>query len=452
MEYGAAIRFLYDLEHGAIKLGLERIERAVVARGHPQRRYLTVHVAGTNGKGSTCALIAGILEAAGYRTGLLTSPHLCDFRERIRLAGRLIPRWRVAEMTTELAPLIRECELSYFEATTLLAYEAFAREEVDVAVVEVGMGGRLDATNTVSPALTVVTGIGLDHTKSLGATLPAIAGEKAGIMKSGVPLLLGECRSEVREVFLARGAVLGAAVVGIEERASLTGIEPAGGGTRYARRSVGGRREAQRWIRLCGSHQARNALLAEEAARLLAGGRLLDGRPISLGDPAFRAGLAATHWPGRFEFAESPASGVPAILDVAHNPQGAETLVETYARWGPAGDPPTLIVGMLGDKEHAAYFRVLHDLAEQLLLIPLDSPRAGPIDRLADAARSVGFAPQVCAGMPEAWTAARRAGQAVVMTGSFLTVDAAMRVLGAAARESLFAVTPPETAPAGEER
>ena len=141
MKYAEAIQFLYGLEHGTIKLGLERMMAAIGARGHPERRYATVHVAGTNGKGSTCALLAAIAAAAGLRTGLLTSPHLLDFRERIRLDGRLAAAAEVAAVTTELAPLIRRIGLSYFEATTLLAFELFARHAVDLAVIEVGMGG-----------------------------------------------------------------------------------------------------------------------------------------------------------------------------------------------------------------------------------------------------------------------------------------------------------------------
>jgi dihydrofolate synthase/folylpolyglutamate synthase len=439
MDYAEAIRFLYGLEHGSVKLGLERIARAVEMREHPERRYATLHVAGTNGKGSTCVFLASILEAAGFRTGLLTSPHLLDYCERIRIGGAMIPRQTVAALATELEPLIRELHLSYFEATTLLAFEAFAQAGVTAAVIEVGMGGRLDATNLVRPEIAVITGIGLDHTKSLGSSLEAIAAEKAGIMKPRTPVLLGDCEGGVRSVFEGRGRELRAPVCALADRVLLDEAIPAPGGTRYRwRRRVGGRQRdagasGERVIALCGEHQVRNALLAEEAARILAE----RGFPIS--DRAISRGLAAARWPGRFQTMTDETGATSVVFDVAHNPQGCAALVDTYRRWLGEQAEPALIVGMLGDKDHAQFLSCLRAISSELYLIPLESPRAGPLARLAQAGREAGFTPQACAGFAEAWdAAARRPARPVLVTGSFLTVEIGMRHLGLAAVASLF--------------
>jgi dihydrofolate synthase/folylpolyglutamate synthase len=404
MDYAEAIRFLYGLEHGSVKLGLERIARAVEMREHPERRYATLHVAGTNGKGSTCVFLASILEAAGFRTGLLTSPHLLDYCERIRIGGAMIPRQTVA-----------------------------------AAVIEVGMGGRLDATNLVRPEIAVITGIGLDHTKSLGSSLEAIAAEKAGIMKPRTPVLLGDCEGGVRSVFEGRGRELRAPVCALADRVLLDEAIPAPGGTRYRwRRRVGGRQRdagasGERVIALCGEHQVRNALLAEEAARILAE----RGFPIS--DRAISRGLAAARWPGRFQTMTDETGATSVVFDVAHNPQGCAALVDTYRRWLGEQAEPALIVGMLGDKDHAQFLSCLRAISSELYLIPLESPRAGPLARLAQAGREAGFTPQACAGFAEAWdAAARRPARPVLVTGSFLTVEIGMRHLGLAAVASLF--------------
>jgi len=426
MTYDEAIDFLYNLEHGSVKLGLERIEEATRALGHPERRYRTVHVAGTNGKGSTAAFLAAILEAAGRRTGLLTSPHLLEYGERIRVGGRMLGRERIAALTTELEPLIRETRLSYFEATTALAFEAFARAGIEAAVIEVGMGGRLDATNVVSPDLTVVTGIALDHTKSLGETCELIAREKAGIMKPGAPLLLADCAPGVEAVFRRRGEELDSPVHRLQDRARLESIEPLPRGTKLRiRRGATGPIDERR-IRLCGEHQARNALLAD------VGGELLGLTP-----DARARGLEAARWPGRFQVLEASGARPAVIVDVAHNPSGCATVVETYRRWMREPEP-VLIVGMLGDKNHAEVFRSLRSLSAHLHLIPLDSSRAAPIERLEAAAAAGGFEPTVHDGFASAWDAARRRGAPILILGSFHTVEAALRHLDIGPEATLY--------------
>ncbi len=436
MTYAEAIDFLYNLEHGSVKLGLERIEAATEALDHPERRYLNVHVAGTNGKGSTCAFVAAALEAAGYRTGLLTSPHLLAFGERIRVGGRMLAEETVAALTAELRPMILAEKLSYFEATTALAFEAFARAGVEAAVLEVGMGGRLDATNVVRPVLTIVTGIDLDHTKSLGATREQIAGEKAGIMKPGVPMLVAEAPASVREVFDARGGRIDAPVVHLAQRAALESWAPDAGGTSVAFRRADGTRGADR-IGLAGEHQARNALLSRVACELLS------ERRTKVAPEAIARGLAVARWPGRFQILPGDGRRPVVVLDVAHNPSGAETVCATYAAWMNALPEPTLLVGMLADKDHGAFLGGLRPLSERLHLIPLEGPRTGPVEDVATAARGAGFAPRVHASLDEAWTEVAAVGRPIVACGSFRTVEAVMLHLGLGPEPNLYPLGEP---------
>jgi dihydrofolate synthase/folylpolyglutamate synthase len=434
MDYAAATRYLYGLEHGSVKLGLERIRAAVEARGHPELRYATVHVAGTNGKGSTCALLASILEAAGHRTGLLSSPHLMEFGERVRVGGEMLSRREIVAHVVRLRPLIARLRLSFFEATTLLAFEAFARRGVEIAVIEVGMGGRLDATNVVRPALTVVTGIDLDHTQSLGRTRERIAAEKAGILKPGVPLLLGPVRRSVERVFRRHAARLDAPVIRLEDRVRLADAAPRPDGSRVAWRRSDRASGAYR-IGLRGEHQAVNALLADEAARMLRdlGWRVAPG--------ARRRGLARGRWPGRFQVHAAPGRA-PVVFDVAHNPQGAAAVARTWRRWLPGARSPAVVLGMLGDKDHAAFLRRLRPLSRRVHVIPLDSPRAGSPQAIVAAARRLGMQARRHAGIAEALRAAGAASDATLVTGSFLTVEAAMRHMGLVAERRLFDAAP----------
>ncbi|MCK4304792.1 MAG: hypothetical protein KAY24_11195, partial [Candidatus Eisenbacteria sp.] len=369
----------------------------------------------------------------------------------------------IAQLATDLRTIIQETQLSFFEATTALAFEAFAQGGVEVAVIEVGMGGRLDATNVVAPALTVVTGIELDHTKSLGTTREQIAAEKAGIMKPSTPLLMAPSAAGVEEVFRRRGASLRAPVYKLEERALLEAVEPRpqgtwfrfhrpagrshhtsgrGGGHPLPRGMIGaacGHRvpaARERNIRLLGAHQARNALLAEEAARLLA------SVGLTITERARVGGLVRARWPGRFQVLPSSVGRPVCILDVAHNPSGCETVVTTYRHWmngDVAPTLPTLIVGMLGDKDHRSFFRILRGISDRVYLIPLRSTRAGPVEDLAQSAHLGGFEPKSFTSMRGALTAALQLGAPVLITGSFLTVEAAMDQLGLDAESDLFA-------------
>ena len=217
MDYNKAIEILYNqapmfqnVGKKAYKTGLETTHELDEIFQHPHRRFRTIHVAGTNGKGSCSHLLSAVLQKAGYKVGLYTSPHLKDFRERIRINGEMISEEAVCEFVELAQPIIGELQPSFFEITTAMAFRYFAMQEVDVAVIEVGLGGRLDCTNIINPEISIITNISIDHTDLLGATLPEIAREKAGVIKSGCPAVIGERQPEVAQVFVDKAEEVGA--------------------------------------------------------------------------------------------------------------------------------------------------------------------------------------------------------------------------------------------------
>lgn len=343
----------------------------LLALGSPERRYATVLVAGTNGKGSTAALLAAMLTAAGYRTGLYTSPHLESPCERIRIDGRSIAEPRLEARLRELLRADGGAELpTYFEAFTAAALLEFAREEVRVAVVEVGMGGRLDATNLCDPVLSIVTAIDFDHREFLGDTLPAIAREKAGIFRPRRPALAlahdSEAASALAEEAARRGALW------FDARLLLPQLELSADGSRVRFSTSQHRYDLP--LPLAGRHQAENLLLATEAAERLAG----------LGFPRLDAdsigrGVAACEWPGRCERVKL-AGGRTALLDAAHNPSGAGVLARELPRL-PA--PRALVFGALADKEIGGMLPPLAAVVDRLFLTQPRSSRAATPSALA---------------------------------------------------------------------
>jgi dihydrofolate synthase/folylpolyglutamate synthase len=436
MTYAEALSRLYALEHSGIKLGLSRIRSALERVGHPERAFASIHVAGTNGKGSVCAMLSGILQASGYRTGLYTSPHLLEFRERIRVDGRMVSPEEVVQGLEALWPAVREYGLSFFEATTLLAFWCFARRGVQVAVLEVGLGGRLDATNVVHPEVTLITSLALDHQKTLGPTLEAIAGEKAGILKPGVPLILATTSPEGLEACRRRAGELGVPVWRDREWLRVSRVAWDWRGTRWSQAAA--RPGLPRWLEdrwetgLAGIHQAENARLALLAAAVLA------DRGWRVAEESCREGLAQTRWPGRVESLEPRW---PVVLDVAHNPEGIRALVRTL---GPLcrGRPLVWVVGMVRGKDHAAVFRTLARLGGPVHVARPSHERGVGAEVLAAAARAQGLEVRVHARVTEALEAALEAlpprGLCVV-TGSFFTYDEAARHLGLQPVEELHA-------------
>ena len=337
--------YLHSLQRFGVKLGLQNVDAVLAACGDPQRRFPSIHVAGTNGKGSVCAMLASILRADGRRVGLYTSPHLADVRERIRIDGRTIADadfdrllGRIRKTIDRLLAAGRlEAHPTYFEVLTILAFLHFAERKVDIAVLEVGMGGRFDATNVVTPLVSVITSISLDHREYLGRSLAAIAFEKAGIIKPGVPVVNGAEGRAAGAVIRRRARERGAPLVSAFGRDGALFAARTAAGFRF-RYEFCGESFAFR-LKLPGVHQGENAAVAVAAARTLGCvDRPLERRTIL-------AGLAAAEWPGRLE---AVGRRPLVLLDGAHNEDGARALA-AYVRDFVRG-PLVLVFAMLKDK------------------------------------------------------------------------------------------------------
>ena len=391
MNYSEALAWLYGAQTFGVKLGLDNIRRLLVAAGDPQERLKFIHVAGTNGKGSTCAMLDAVLRAGGLRCGLYSSPHLVDFRERIRIGGRMVPEDAVAEGLSLLREAARGWDHAptFFELATALAAWWFAREGAEVVVWETGLGGRLDATNAVVPLVSVIAPVGLDHQQWLGESAVEIAAEKAGIFKPGVPAVSARQAPEVRAVLESRAAAVGAPL-----------------------RFVEGAYEGP--VGLAGEHQRWNAALALSA---------LDAAGLVPDAVARRRGLASVVWPARFQ---RIGSGV--VIDGAHNPQAAEALVKTWHEvFG--GVRACLVFGALRDKDPAGMLRRLRAVADEIWLVTVANPRAIPADELRAVAEEAGFAPVHTASAAQALSAARAAGGPVLVAGSLFLAGEALAAL-----------------------
>ena len=412
MRYATAIRFLESLQSGAIHPGLERIHVILAACGRPERRYRTIHIAGTNGKGSTAAYLARMLQTAGFRTGLYTSPHLYSFRERIRVNGRPIPSKALAEAVTRRRRLLESSHSTYFEAATLLAFEYFASAQIDVAVVETGLGGRWDATTAVLPDCTVVTGIGVDHVTFLGRTLPAIASEKAGIFKSNVPVVMGPCPPAAAGVLRERAATMHAPLR--ETRAEVaigTPVLDITGSRFHHADAWGTLRDIH--VPLVGRHQLDNAVTALYTLRWLR------ARGWRISDTHLRRGIAATRWPGRLELVQSDP---PVWLDVSHNPAGLRATAATLETLFPGGKLH-VVLGMVQGKDLHGCLATLRPYTAAVYGISLATPTAYSGTAITEAARRLGLPASSCEtvhhGLRRA-LAACRAGRAILLTGSHL--------------------------------
>ncbi|MBZ5498108.1 MAG: bifunctional folylpolyglutamate synthase/dihydrofolate synthase [Acidobacteriia bacterium] len=421
MNYSQVLNLLSQRgnEVRGIHLGLHRIAAIMHALGNPHEGYAVLHIAGTNGKGSVAAMSEAILRAAGWKTGLYTSPHLEKLEERIRVSGRNIP----ARTFTRLAIQVFKTEeelwsrneldmrLTYFEFLTACAFLHFAMEKVDVAVIEVGLGGRLDATNIVNPQACIITGISFDHQNLLGSTLAEIAAEKAGIIKAGVPVISG-CRvPEAKRVIRAKARRATASLMEIDRDCRVHVVGERGSSVTVDLRTP--RHHYRRLpLALAGLHQARNAALA------VAGAEALDAFPVRIAD--VKHGLASTHWPGRLD---EYFAGRRTLLEGAHNAEGARALRNHLLRC--EDSEIHLVFGVLGDKDIPTIGRLLFPLAESIHLTPVANSRsAQPADiaaahsRFRSRMRAYGNAP---AALRAAWDVCPRNGL-VVVTGSLYLV------------------------------
>ncbi len=409
--------------------GLERTEAALAELGDPHLARPSVHVGGTNGKGSVVSTVSAALNQAGFRAACYTSPHLCSFRERFAVRGRALSEATLRARADEIREVVVRHELTFFEAVTVLAFHAFAAEEVDVVVAEVGLGGRLDATNVLRPVVAAVTNVALDHADFLGNTLPEIAREKAGIIKPGVPFVTAETDPGLlalfREVCRERGA---AEMVVVDPRTDVRELEVEADHTAF---TLDTRAWGELRVRtpLVGRHQAANAALAVEVLEHLPDALRPDAEAVL-------RGIAGVRYPGRDQI--ELLDGTTWLFDVAHNTAGIESLVDTLGRVALPG-PRVALVGVLGDKDWRSMLPPLLERVDRAIFT--QAPSAPPerrwdpaeaADSVADAARAAGTGLQVEEGFDAAVARAREAAGegTVVVTGSCHTVGSALRALG----------------------
>ena len=361
--YESAKRFIFSREFFGMKLGLENITEFLEQLGHPQDKYKTVHIAGTNGKGSTAAMLEAIFRAQGYKTGLYTSPHLVDFRERIQVSGLKIDKQSVVEFISAHKKIMQKRKLTFFEVVTALALDYFARKKVDVSVIETGLGGRLDATNVLSPSLTITTDIDFDHTEVLGKTLRKISREKAGIIKPGKPHLVGLLPKQAMEIFDRQCKQLKSPLYKLGDTDLTMQIERMAIDFRDKGFNLSGVSPA-----LYGTHQLKNTALVLKAASILRRNGLYVSKKAVI------KGIKNTIWPGRFQVLTRP--GYPTVvLDVAHNPGGVRAFVNSFKLRFP-NKSAMLITGFVKGKMHQPMFDILSKIASGYALVPLKSHRS----------------------------------------------------------------------------
>jgi dihydrofolate synthase / folylpolyglutamate synthase len=414
MTYSETLSYIYALGRFGIKPGLERINRLLESLGNPQDSFRTVHVAGTNGKGSTASFLSSILSAGGYRTGLFTSPHLISFTERIRIDGAQIDEEsvvRCAERVIAVAP----DQSTFFEIVTAMAALYFAEQGVDLAVFEVGMGGRLDATNALLGILSIITPVSLDHTEYLGGSIDLIAQEKAGVCKPGHPVVSARQLPEAAQVIETQSRSIGAPLYRFGEEFDARWDQ---GRLNY--RGVSLSLEGMT-SGLSGLYQAENAAVALAAAELLSQA----GFPVA--EDSLRLGVANARWPGRMEM----FPGKPRVLlDGAHNPAGAQALAEALSQI-PRGRL-LMVTGVMGDKELAGILSPLLPLADEVFAVAPGIERAMPAERLAQFCQEAGAPTRHAASVPEGIEMARAAAgddDLVLVCGSLFTVGEARSYL-----------------------
>jgi dihydrofolate synthase / folylpolyglutamate synthase len=452
MNYDETIRYLYNLQKHGIKFGLQNINRLLTAFDNPHKSFLTVHVGGTNGKGSTSAMIASVLRNAGLTVGLFTSPHLISFTERIRVNGEEITGDNVISLATEIRDIVSgfdEFSPTFFEVVTAIAMLYFKRKEIDIAIMEVGMGGRLDATNIIMPEVSVITNIGYDHKEFLGDTLREIAREKAGIIKEDVPVAISHQEREVLDVIKMTADEKNAdlSLYG-RDFSSLLKSENVSG-LCFDYRDSDSFAIHDLILPLAGEHQMYNASLAIKAARIVLNNLRATGSPVhgKYIIKSIKDGIAAVKWQGRLEYIQEDP---PVLIDAAHNPAAAEALaralkrnfLETYKKI-------IIILGIMADKDIKGIMEPLLPLASEVILTAPSYSRAASPEYLADIAHSLGFSEvQIAPTVKDAIEMGMKTGlrdedngsgnlpltpeplPLVLITGSFYTIGEAKEVLG----------------------
>jgi dihydrofolate synthase/folylpolyglutamate synthase len=397
MNYAEALAWIYGLQTRGIKLGLDRVRAFVDALGWSSGQIQFLHVTGTNGKGSVCAMLDSICRTAGIRTGLFTSPHLVTFRERILLNGEMASKDDIARELTRIRFVCesRRIHATFFEITTALAFEFFRRLEMDVVVLETGLGGRLDATNIIRPKVSVITSIGMDHMQYLGSSLREIATEKAGIIKPGVPVVTGPLPEEAAAAVASVARERGAPLIVVSAPESTVPVT------------------------LKGPHQRLNAAIALRA---------LEAAGIIVPSEYLAEGLRRVNWPGRFQ-----DTGKGFILDGAHNPDATARLVETW-REIHGTSRTVVILGTVRDKDSAGICASLAAIAENFVVVPVPGPRGTPAEELLKIAEA--WRPsRLCLSLDEAIATTPRGDVPTLITGSLFLMGQALVSLGLAEGE-----------------
>ena len=425
LTYTQSIQLLFGLERLGMKFGLEGISRLLKELKNPHRKFPSIHVAGTNGKGSTASMLAAMLTAAGYKTGLYTSPHLVDFEERIRIGGRVIPRKAVAEFTSRLRGSIKRFRPTFFEATTAIAFAYFAQEGVDIAVIETGLGGRLDSTNVLHPLVCVITNIGLEHTEILGGTVEKIAYEKGGIIKAGTPCITGVSDRRALPVLKRickknrAPLILGTRYRARVRESSLDGtvVDFTMGKTSFKKLNLS----------LAGRYQIGNLGVALSAVETL--GKTTQ---FAVSEAAIRAGLSAiqqlTGLSGRLEvIGEHPV----IIADVAHNSDAMRNLCDTWKRL--KKDKPIVVFGVVKDKDFTSMVHDLAHIAQQTVAVAAHTSRSRSASDVAAAFEREKCITRGALSVAEGIRVALQlAGNeaTILITGSHFVVGEAMAALG----------------------
>ncbi len=416
--------WLASLEQFGIKLGLDTITRLLDALGNPERAFASVHVAGTNGKGSVAAMTAAALDGAGLRTGLYTSPHLVRLEERFVVAGRQVDPAALDEALDEVRRAVSALQAgggltvhpTYFEVTTAAAFLIFAKSGVQIAVVEVGLGGRFDATNVVHPVAVAIVSVDLDHERQLGSTVAEVAAEKAGIIKPGAGLVVGRLREEAERVVEAAAAAAG--VVPRHVREAVVEAEPADGSYTVSVRTAIGSYGPVR-LALAGRHQVDNAVVAILLLEALA------ARGHDIPGSAIETGLASARWPARLQWIED--RGVRVLIDGAHNPSGARALASYLLESGHA--PLPLVLGVMQDKAVDGILAALAPVARPLIATRAPGGRALDAESLARRAASAGLEAVVEPDLDAALARARRGVRAIAVAGSLYLAGAVLERL-----------------------
>jgi len=412
--YEEALSYLYNLERFGIKLDLTNITALMSHLGNPHLEFPSVHIAGTNGKGSVAAMLHSILSEAGYRTALYTSPHLVDFRERIKIGYDLIEKEFIFDFIQKLKDEINQNGYTFFEVSTALAFKYFAEKKVDVAVIETGMGGRLDATNLINPLVSIITSIGLEHTEHLGVTIPQIAGEKAGIIKTGVPTVTGVSQPEALDVIKSVCAERGSELNVVQVKSNYSISESSIFGSKFNFSSESDNYQALE-LNLAGEHQVLNAVNCLNAIGKL---KLIGGK---IDEQTLRDGLKKVNWRGRLEmFRKDPL----VLLDVAHNPAGIQTLINSLDQFFPE-KKIIFIFGVMEDKDYHSMLREISSKAKFVVLTKPDYKRAADPEVMEEILRLSNTPYEIIPHINQAYLFALKNAKSddiICITGSHFTV------------------------------